>query len=366
MAEQFKLNLTPKRGSIEERLAAAKVGRLSATKISIYKRCNFKYALTYVFRVKVPTPIHFVFGQEIHHVVELSFKQNFESGESLAKRFAHQFMCIVAGKFLEGKEKENLVVTKYPNPSYNPEKPESKPEIEIGNHIRIWGRHPEYQVLGYLGHGMKILRDFFEDNMHLAPPLETELRIEDFDYQYTPHSKKYPYRAIIDRVDELREGGKSLTDYKTDKTLPLQKNIDEGHQLTGYHKAFQHFFNGEEPKKLIYKHLPTRQLIETFREDKQFKELDELCAEVTEGIEKRQFFPSNLWGCGPCEFKPDGVCENYLKKYEKAIGKKILAVGIPAWSGLLNEKPPEVEKKKKKPSKRKFKGETESQYALFP
>jgi len=377
--------------SILDKIENAKAGILSSTKISAWLNCPFYYYLNYIQRVKVPKPVHFVFGQAIHHALDAFFKVNFKSADSFAKKFSYYWMNVIAGTFLTESEKNriNLKVKEIEIPNNNPDYDEDEYVMKIGSHIRFYG-DPKNSVWGYLGAGKKMLKLFFDANKNKAPPLFRELRISKFPFQYSPKSKrfrtkgvvdriinkasplfrrlkigKFPFQhgsrsqefsmmGIMDRIDELKEGGKALSDYKTDKRIPFMDDIHNGHQLTIYHAAFTHKF-GKPPDRMFYYHMPTGLEIETFREDKHYKELSELCGMVVRGIEEtKAFTPISRYRCGACQYRFDDVCDRYLADYERAVEKIILPVTKP-WGDFLNDRLPEPEepKKRKRPRGKK-------------
>jgi hypothetical protein len=105
-------------------------------------------------------------------------------------------------------------------------------------------------------------------------------------------------------------------------------------------------------------------------EQRHFDNLEAMLEQFTTGIKNLDFDPKSSRVCGLCDYSFNGVCKSYLEEYmelkeELKKGKIIIPQGL-QWSSLLTDKPAEATPAKRKSSgKRRFKGETDTQHALF-
>jgi RecB family exonuclease len=79
----------------------------------------------------------------------------------------------------------------------------------------------------------------------------------------------------IDKIEQGDDGEYSVLDYKTGKEKPDTWNLRHNVQLTAYYWACYELY-GKYPKKLIWHHLRTGELLETEREPRDVEQLKEM------------------------------------------------------------------------------------------
>ena len=290
----------------------AEVGKLSASKLTTYKGCSLAYYLQYVAHEKVPTAIRMVFGKEIHYMLEKFYKKNYKSPETFVNSFFYKFKSSIAGDFLKGKEKENLIVKEIPYTIKNSKNREGEERIlRIGDHVSFGNSDDEVikkLVFGYGNLGASICKRFFIRHKSLKPPIRTEMsfgvkKTEPFEIN------GHFIRGVFDRIDK-NPNGYYITDYKTDKSSPgIDSFILHRHpQFTLYSYAFRELFERKE-KAILYYHLRSGDIFKTHRSEKDYDYIKKLLDEVAEGIDKDVFVPFYGFHCNFCDYK--AACEKY-------------------------------------------------------
>ena len=116
----------------------ADVGKLSVTKLTIYKACSMAYCLKYVEHEKVPSNVRLVFGRAIHYLLKRFYDINYKSAESFGKYWKHYWKSDIAGDFLKGKDKKELKVEEHP---YLIRDKETGKKLEkillVGSHVNL-------------------------------------------------------------------------------------------------------------------------------------------------------------------------------------------------------------------------------------
>jgi hypothetical protein len=343
------------------RLQNYKLDKISHSKIAAYQSCPFYYYLQYVRKVIVPKAVHFSFGQAIHHKFDEFYELRYQSADSFANTWSRYWPGVVSGDFLKDKERKNLVVT--PHERVNSVTGETH-AVRIGSHIRMYG-NPVNKFFQYLSQGKRLLRDFYNENIDKARPI---LREKRFDFIFShKNGKEYLMTAVLDRIDKTPEG-LILSDYKSDRLLPFEAELDSKNQFTIYYLGFKVLF-GKYPDKMFYNHLLTGKALPLKREERHIDSLEAICEQLTTVVRNLDFSPKSRKNCGICDFHYDSVCDNHLKEYMELMEelnkrKLIMPQGV-QWRSLLTDQQWEEPEKKKPLGKRRFKGETEEQHALF-
>lgn len=114
--------------------------------------------------------------------------------------------------------------------------------------------------------------------------------------------------GVIDRVDELSDGGIEIIDYKTGATVPSQKEVDRNMQLSLYALAATKISEPPFAKlpnqiKLTLWYLDENVRISTFRTKEQLEAVVQEVFDIRDAIEKSDFKCSNHPFCESCEYK---------------------------------------------------------------
>ena len=289
----------------------AEVGRLSPSKITTYLGCSFAYFLHYIQHERVPTRLNLGFGKGVHFMLDKFYNTNFKSAESFGNYWKHYWLSYVAGDFLRGREKTDLVVREIPT---------KKGSIRVGNHVTWWG--DDSQVLGAVFGYMKlvedILRRFYERHKEQKPPIASE---QGFGVRKDEiiSLRGHEFRGVFDRIDTDEERW-FITDYKTDKSSPENDafTLHRHLQFTLYSWAFRQKY-GKLEKAILYYHLRTGKVFKTHRSQQDYDYLARVCDIVAEGVDKGVFIPFYGYHCNFCDYK--APCERYSIDYHG--GQKI-------------------------------------------
>ena len=250
----------------------AKVGILSASKITSYEFCPLHFYFRYVSHEKVAEPSYFTFGKSIHYMLKLFYDKNFKSADSFVKFWKYYWYVIKLGIQFEGNNGRKR------NFDELDEQVRRLKEEKKFNFKNFW------EVSYYARLGVNILKKFY--NKNLPKP---KLYEKKFIVEFGGHK----IQGIWDRIDDTKEGP-SLLDYKTDKSAPKSKEdlflLHRHPQFTIYDLAYRIVF-GEPPKKIIFHHLRTGRAVKTKRSKKDHEYLNALLDKVAHGIESDEFTP---------------------------------------------------------------------------
>ncbi len=295
----------------------AEVGKLSASKIAIYKGCSLAYYLNYVAHEKVPTNGRFVFGGGVHYMLEKFYKINYKTPDSFAGFWNHYWGMLISGDNLKGKQKREL---KIKNHKYYGKDKKTGKRIEkilrVGNHVDLGDEDPIGLFFGYMRLGQNILKNFYRRHIsEKDSSIKNRKPPEEKEYAFGV-KKVEPFKinghlviGYMDRIDE-KDGKWWISDYKTDKKSPEKDSfvLHKHPQFTLYSYVFRKLFNKKE-KAILYYHLRSNKIFETHRSEKDYDYLKRLLDEVSEGIDKDIFVPFYGFHCGFCDYKV--ACEKY-------------------------------------------------------
>ena len=123
-------------------------------------------------------------------------------------------------------------------------------------------------------------------------------------YFAIPLNKKHELSGVIDRVDKLPTGDLEIIDYKTNKSLPTQEDVDSDKQLSFYNIAVKNLWPESEKIKLTLYFLKPNIQMSSTRDEYTLDVTKKEIIETADKIEKMKEFPptpNNL--CDWCDFK---------------------------------------------------------------
>lgn len=295
----------------------------SSTKLSIISKCPRHYYNMYVERIKAPTLFVFAFGIAIHRMLELFYKNNFQSEDSFIKYFSHYWYDI-----RENKNRRIGLVKVYNEDARNHIFGASLGlgrRILRGFYSRDIERRKQYgervrselKKARLLSAKAKKKKEFIKNIPGLFPRVEEHFMIE---------FNGYKIRGNIDRID-LHDKGIIFFDYKTDKYRAKPTDIvllkNPGHQFTIYEVALKELFPQYELTGRYLIHLRTlaknpeaNPLIPVMKNAVDFDALALALDNARKLIEKNEFDRDIGGHCRFCTYYE--VCsEQVLDEYKK-------------------------------------------------
>lgn len=171
-------------------------------------------------------------------------------------------------------------------------------DVVLSVYDRAWEaeKQPEVRQLREYGEGEEILREYHAANSDrpCAPVfLEQKLETRLADHHLT---------SIIDRVD-VSESGYEVIDYKLDRELRTQREVDEDLQLGIYHLALREA-HGIEPEALSLYFLRHNLKLTTTRTAREIQDLKRWIGGMGDRImAERQWAPCSGPWCAHCDFR---------------------------------------------------------------
>ncbi len=163
----------------------------------------------------------------------------------------------------------------------------------------------------YLRHGRQVLADYHRDN---ADAYRIPAALE---FRFTIEVEGVAVSGVIDRMDRIPGGGYEIIDYKTNRRLPPQAQVDRDLQLSVYHLAAKKVW-GIEPDRLTLYYLLPGQRLSTSRTSADVDELRRRIATVAARIEAGKFEPRQNPLCDWCDFQR--LCPLYRHRFEREDG----------------------------------------------
>lgn len=162
--------------------------------------------------------------------------------------------------------------------------------------------------------GIRILKEYYAKNypanFHIID-LESffEVAVEDSGQTHFITGK-------IDRIDKLADGSFEVIDYKTSRSLPGQKKVDENLQLAVYYMGVVNRWPSlsAKPIKLSLYFLRHGEKISTMKTKEKAEEAKNKILEIIDKIGKSDFAPEPNPLCDWCDFQR--VCPYYSHKFK--------------------------------------------------
>ena len=223
---------------------------LSYSKLSTFSECGYRYRLRYLYQVPTKPRPYLRFGSILHSVLERFY--------------------LYAG---EGKPSLDYLLSLYQ---------------------QAWVLPNEGQRR-YYERSLEILKGYYARNIEFwEPPLWVE-------YVFRVPIGAHVLTGIFDRVDRLGDGNCEVIDYKAQKAVPTQEDVDADLQLTLYALAFQKI-TGVIPYLSVY-HLRENRKLVTTRSEQALRHAEVQVLEMAGRISEGRFQPRESEGCQWCDYK---------------------------------------------------------------
>lgn len=163
--------------------------------------------------------------------------------------------------------------------------------------------------------GVRILKDYYKKNY---PANFHVLGLESFfEAPIKDKDEVHSITGKIDRIDKLKDDSYEVIDYKTSRTLPSQKSVDENMQLAMYHLGLLNKWPNlaDKPVKLSLYFLRHGEKISTVKNGEMLKQTTEKVLEVIDKIKVSKFSPEINPLCDWCGFQ--SVCPYFSHKFKK-------------------------------------------------
>lgn len=230
--------------------------RISYSSYNTYKQCPLKYRFQYIDWVKVPERPEFWFGSLIHEVVQFALRRDpiIPSLEDMLKYYRSKWQEEKFSNKLESQQ--------------------------------------------YLTLGENMLKSFHAD---YKPGLRNVVAAEK---RFQVPIGKHMLSGVIDRVDKLPIGVYEIIDYKTNKSLPTQEEVDQDEQLGVYNYAAQILWPEAKDMRLTLYFLKHNTKITSSRRSDQLELIKHNLIKTAESIEKTTEFKAKKNPfCPWCDYK---------------------------------------------------------------
>lgn len=250
----------------------------SHSRLSTFEQCKQKYKFQYVDKIKVDIPdtIETFVGSRVHEALEKLYKD---------LQFERLNTCEELFEFFEMRWEEEWSDTIIINDTYS-----------IQNHK---------------DRAKRFIRDYYD---HYKPfnHLRT-LGLETEDRMQLENGNQFHIR--IDRLACDKEGNYYVMDYKTNKHLKAQDELDEDRQLAMYSMWVKNRFADCQQVKLVWYFLAHDKEMVSERSEEQLASLKAQVEALIKEVEKTTQWPTNVTAlCGWCKFKQ--LCPAWKHEYE--------------------------------------------------
>lgn len=165
------------------------------------------------------------------------------------------------------------------------------------------------------GQGVQILKDYYAKNY------PTKFHVIDlesfFETPIEDGSETHFVTGIIDRIDKLKDDTYEVIDYKTSRSLPSQKKVDDNLQLSIYHLGLLNRWPtlAPRPVKLSLYFVKHGEKLTTTKGKDDAAKTKERILEIIDQIKESDFAPQPNALCDWCDFQP--YCPYYSHKFKK-------------------------------------------------
>ncbi len=274
--------------------------RTSYSAIGTYKQCPQRYYFQEVEKIRVPKSREAIFGTLIHSTLRFMFSRDplFPTLDEVIEHFRANW-----------------------------------PKLENFNKDAVWDfqKSPwsESEEQAYFKQGVIMLKRFYEKNapwnFHVVD-LESRFAITLTDEKT---GATHTIAGIIDRIDQLPDGGYEIIDYKTSKRMPAQEVINRDIQLSLYATGLQDRWPHLKPEEIMLSlyFIKHGEKLSTTANEKTAAETKEYFLKTIFEIEERlrrgkPFEPVPGPLCNWCGYRP--LCPAWRHLYRKQADGKTL------------------------------------------
>ncbi|MBP7652738.1 PD-(D/E)XK nuclease family protein [Candidatus Dependentiae bacterium] len=255
--------------------------KLSYSKYSGFKHCQYSWKLRYIDRVPSKPQPFFDLGHSVHETLEKfydKYDKTLRNNDYLMKIYS-----VIFDKFREGYSSDE-------------------------------------EKIRYFENGKKMLEKYYESfvkDKEFKPAYITEAYFE------IPIGKNVNMNGYIDRIDDLGNGMFEILDYKTEPTDRTQEDIDEDDQLSIYFWAAENMF-GVKIENVSLFMMEFDKKISTFSVIKRIENLLEDIDKTSEIIiEKTRLYEEKI-----NKLKNNNAGDNDFDKLKKSISLEIFPPSI--------------------------------------
>ncbi len=247
--------------------------RLSYSAISTYLNCPLKYKFRYIDKLPVEASSALQFGNALHKTLHRLYSKN---------------------------------------------EPLDKLLVSLKSHWREEPLGSEKDTNYSLDVAERILSNYY--NKNFSPDYQeagNAIALEEwFEIDFDGHT----LCGRIDRIDTLPDGGHEIIDYKTNKRMPRQSDIDKDLQLSIYYWAAHEAIEDVDPRKLTLHFLRQNIPIFTKRNEDSIKAVKKTVIKIIDDIQrdkKGTFEPTKNPLCGWCDYQNE--CANNSKTEQEGV-----------------------------------------------
>ena len=255
----------------------------SHSRLSSYETCPLRYKFSYIDRIKVEAEdtVETFLGSRVHEALEKLYRNlQFERLLSIDEVLA----------FFNREWEKNWNDT-----------------IIIVN--------KEYTAENYRKMGERYLKDYY--NRHKPFDKGRILGLETTDTLPLDEESKYGFYIRIDRLMDMGNGVYEVHDYKTNMSLPKQKDLDEDRQLAMYSLWVRDQYQDFKKVRLVWHFLAFDKEMESYRTKKQLEDLRQDVVRKIRAIEAADEFPAHVTRlCSWCLYRE--VCPEWKHEVELA------------------------------------------------
>ena len=255
----------------------------SFSQLAAFEKCPLQYKFNFILRVPVKGKAVFSFGKTMHN----TFYDFLKQAATDNKNNQSDLFKFAASSARKDKIGLNGLT-----------------EIYEKNWIGEWYENKN-QKEEYYKLGKKIIKDFYEEFTKNPPKI---LKIDNNLALEIPFNLKIggdTLYGVIDRIDEKKEKGIAIIDYKTGNSKE-KLTLNDKEQLLIYQIAAEEVFK-IKPNELIYYYLNDGKKTSFLGSDKEKNHFKEKIIREIEEIKKSDFKATPGWQCGFCDFKD--ICE---------------------------------------------------------
>ena len=241
----------------------------SHSRLSTFEQCPFKFKLRYIDKIKpeIEKTIEAHLGTVVHKTLEWIYN----NVENLTLKIDE--------------------IIKYYTEEW---------QKEFSDKIVIVNKN--MTARDYFNKGVQFLVDYYSKN---SPFKDGTIECEKGILLNLDENGEYKIQGFIDRlVYNMETGEYEIHDYKTAKTLPSQKKIDENRQLALYSLAIKQIYGEDKEISLIWHFLAHNKTMKSKRTEEELERLKIDTLQLIKDIEKTKEFPPNPSVlCNWCEYK---------------------------------------------------------------